>query len=105
MTSPVKITAILTVRPGKTEEVEELLAALAMQSRAEPGNLRWDIWRDHSDPPRFLLDELYRNQAAADAHRATSHFLDYAARIGDLAERVAVTAYPVDVGRSLGTPA
>lgn len=62
MTHPVKISAILTVRPGKENELKELLASLAIHSRAEPGNLRWDIWRDPSDPPRFLLDELYRDQ-------------------------------------------
>ena len=100
MTAPVKITAILTVRPGKVDELEALLATLAAQSRAEPGNLRWDIWRDASDPRRFLLDELYRDEAATDAHRRSTHFRDYAERIGDLADRLAITAHPVDIASS-----
>lgn len=97
MTHPVKISAILTVRPGKAGELEAMLATLAGHSRAEPGNLRWDIWHEPSDPPRFLLDELYRDQAAADAHRRSPHFQAYAERIGDLADRLAITAHPVDV--------
>lgn len=97
MTHPVKIAAILTVRAGKTQELEAMLATLATHSRAEPGNLRWDIWHEPSDPPRFLLDELYCDQSAADAHRRSPHFQAYAERIGDLADRLAITARPANV--------
>lgn len=99
MADPVKISAILTVRAGKMPELEALLATLAVHSRAEPGNLRWDIWHDPSEPPRILLDELYVDQAAADAHRGSPHFQAYVERIGDLAERLAITAHPKDVAR------
>jgi hypothetical protein len=39
MSSQVKITAILTARPGKAGDLLALLASMAPQCRAEPGNL------------------------------------------------------------------
>jgi quinol monooxygenase YgiN len=64
-------------------------------SRAEPGNLRYDLWQDQSEPDRFYLDELYVNCEAVAAHRATPHFQAYLAAIGDLAERTAFVLDPV----------
>lgn len=91
MSNPVKIVAILAPHPGKIEELQALLERLAAASRAEPGNLRWDVWREQDAARRFVLDELYVDNAAASAHRETRHFKDYLKRIGDLAERTALT--------------
>jgi quinol monooxygenase YgiN len=97
MSTEAKIVAILTAKPGKAAELEALLRALGVAARAEPGNLRWDIWRDREDPNRFVLDELYRDDEAVAAHRATPHFKDYLAQIGGLAERLSIVGHPVDV--------
>lgn len=97
MSNPVKIVAILTARPGQVETLQALLAGMVAPSRAEPGNLRWDIWRDQADATRFVLDELYVDNAAVAAHRQTSHFQNYFARINDLAERTALVADPIEV--------
>jgi quinol monooxygenase YgiN len=67
MSKPVKIMAILTALPGKTDALEALLKGMVAPSRAEPGNLRWDLWQDKSDPARFAIDELYRDNAAVAA--------------------------------------
>jgi quinol monooxygenase YgiN len=92
-----KTVAILTAMPGKAGALEQLLIAMVSDCRAEPGNLHWNIWQDPLAPGCFVLDELYRDAAAVEAHRATPHFQNYRAQIGDLAERVAVTVRPVDV--------
>lgn len=97
MTAPVKIVAMLTARPGKADDLQALLASMLAPSRAEPGNLRYDLWCDQTDASRFVLDELYADNAAIAAHRATPHFQDYLARIGDLAERTALVLDPVEV--------
>lgn len=97
-THPAKIVAILVARPGKTEDLQALLFGMAPSCRAEPGNLRWDIWRDPATPERFVLDELYIDRAAVEAHRETPHFKAYAARIGDLADRTAFVLDPADLG-------
>jgi quinol monooxygenase YgiN len=96
--TPAKITAILTARPGKTDDLQALLLGMAPACRAEPGNLRWDVWRDQANADRFVLDELYVDNAAVAAHRETPHFKAYLARIGDLAERTSMVCEPVDLG-------
>lgn len=97
MSNAVKIVAILTARPGKADALRTLLSGMVAPSRAEPGNLRWDVWRDQADATRFVLDELYVDNAAVAAHRLTPHFQDYFARIDDLAERTALVVDPVEV--------
>ncbi|MDU2926984.1 putative quinol monooxygenase, partial [Bradyrhizobium sp.] len=62
-----------------------------------PGNLRWDIWRDSVDDHRYVLDELYRDGAAVEAHRASQHYQAYLAKVPTLAERTAIVAEVVDV--------
>lgn len=98
MPVPRKITAILTAHRGKVAELETLLTAMAPRCRAEPGNLRWDIWREPSPGARFVLDELYVDAAAIEAHRATPHYRDYLARIPHLADRTALQLEAVAVG-------
>jgi quinol monooxygenase YgiN len=96
--SPAKITAILTAHPGKADELQALLTAMAPHCRAEPGNLRWDIWREPEPSVRFVLDELYADSAAVEAHRKTPHYQDYLARIPALADRTALILEAVPVG-------
>ena len=84
-------------RPGKTEALRALLDGMVAPSRAEPGNLRYDLWQDRADPARFVLDELYADDGAVAAHRASPHFQIYLSQINDLAERIPLTLDPVSV--------
>jgi quinol monooxygenase YgiN len=95
--SRAKIIAILTAHPGKADDLHALLTGMQPHCRAEPGNLRWDIWRDLAHPDRYVLDELYRDAAAIEAHRKTPHYLDYLDRIPALADRSAWVLEPVAV--------
>ena len=90
----VKIVAILTARPGRREALRALLDGMLDPARAEPGNLRFDLWLDRANPDRFVLDELYADDAAIAAHRETAHFQAYVAVINDLAERTAIVLHP-----------
>ncbi|ADH91603.1 Antibiotic biosynthesis monooxygenase [Ancylobacter novellus DSM 506] len=78
MSNRVKVIAILVARPNKSEELRSLIDGMVALSRKEPGNLRYDLWRDPTDPDRFVLDELYADTDAVAAHRATPHFQNYA---------------------------
>lgn len=97
MSASVKIVAVLTAKDGREAELEALLKSMAVNSRAEPGNLRYDLWRDIDLPNRFVLDELYKSADAVAAHRASPHFQAYVARIGDLAERLPMVLRAEDV--------
>lgn len=95
MTHAVKVVAVLTARPGAADRLRALLDGMLAPSRAEPGNLRYDLWQDQGEPGRFFLDELYADPDAVAAHRATPHFQAYLAAINDLAERTAFVLDPV----------
>ena len=97
MSNPVKIVAILTAKPGKADALKALIDGMVGPSRAEPGNLRYDVWREKAEPNRLVLDELYASDEAVAAHRAAPHFLDYVSKIGDIADRVALVSDPLAV--------
>ena len=97
MPTPVKTVAILVARRGLAEELKALLGSMAVPSRAEPGNLRYDLWRDRSDAGRFVLEELYADDAAVAAHRETPHYKNYLSKINDLAERTIIVLGPLEV--------
>jgi quinol monooxygenase YgiN len=97
MSQQVKIMAVLTARAGRADELRALLDGMIAPSRAEPGNLRYDLWQDQADPTRFVLDELYVDADAVVSHRASLHFGNYLAAIGDLAERAAFVLDPAAV--------
>jgi quinol monooxygenase YgiN len=97
MNSAMKIVAILKAHEGQEDDLETLLRGMIAPSRAEPGNLRYDLWRDTGAAGQFILDELYRDRDAIAAHKATAHFKAYLERINDLASRTAVTVTAVDV--------
>ena len=97
MSKQVKVVAILVSRPGKSGELRTLLDGMVAPSRAEPGNLRYDLWQDQTDSSRFVLDELYMDGGAVAAHRATPHFQNYASAVEGLAERTALALDPAAV--------
>jgi len=97
MSSPAKLTGIFVARPGKADQLKALLVGMVPPSRAEPGNLRYDVWQDESQLDRFVTDELYRDDAAISAHRESPHYKNYLLRVTDLADRTAIELAPIAV--------
>ena len=63
------------VKPEQRGTFLEAIEANAVSSVAdEPGCLRFDVVRDNDDPDHYLFYEVYRDEAAFAAHRATEHF-------------------------------
>ena len=59
------------------EELQAFLAATAENaaaSRDEPGVVRFDVLSDRTDPTHVVLVEIYRDEAAAAAHKETAHY-------------------------------
>jgi quinol monooxygenase YgiN len=67
-------------------EITEMLHALALATRQEPGCLSYVPHRVDGDPDTVLIYEQYQDQAAVEAHRASTHFRRYA--IGGLFQRM-----------------
>lgn len=97
MTQTVKNIGIFVARPGKRDELVTLLSGLIGPSRSEPGNVRYDLWQDPTNPDQLVLDELYADDDALAAHRETPHFRGYLATVNDLAERTALALHAVEV--------
>jgi (4S)-4-hydroxy-5-phosphonooxypentane-2,3-dione isomerase len=59
------------------DQLDAFLAATqqnAVASRDEPGIVRFDLLTDRADPTRVVLVEIYRDEAAAAAHKDTPHY-------------------------------
>jgi len=55
-------------------KAEALFAELQAASRAEAGVVVFYVARSDADPTRFVLWEVYENQAALDFHTAAEHY-------------------------------
>jgi quinol monooxygenase YgiN len=87
------------------EHREAFMEALLDDARGsvgnEPGCLRFDVLQDLEDPNRIHLYEVYRDEAAIEAHRQAPHYLKWRETVKDwfAAEPVrtqCVTVYPAD---------
>jgi len=62
----------------KPEHVESFVDSTIRNhegSVREPGNVRFDVLQSEDDPTRFVLIEMFRDDQAADTHKATPHYL------------------------------
>ena len=48
------------------------------------GVIRFDVLQETEDPSRFLIVEVYREEADLDKHRQTEHYRRWASYVGDL---------------------
>ena len=73
---PFTIIADLEAYPGRGDEVAAAIAVSRAISltRAEPGCLAYDVFRDADSPNRFVAHECWRDLSALQDHLATPHF-------------------------------
>lgn len=62
------------VLPEHVDAFREASLENARASLQEPGIARFDVLQSSEDPNRFALWEIYRNEEAAAAHKATPHW-------------------------------
>ncbi|HEU5059645.1 MAG TPA: antibiotic biosynthesis monooxygenase [Kofleriaceae bacterium] len=63
------------VVPDGVEAFRAASRTNAENSVREPGVARFDVIQSVDDPTRFVLVEVYRDAAAAAAHKETAHYL------------------------------
>ena len=97
--------ALMVTIQIKPEHKEAFMESMLEDARGsvndEPGCLRFDVIEDQADPNRIFLYEIYRDDAAIEAHRAAPHFLKWRETVKDwfAAETVrasCVTVFPTD---------
>ncbi len=63
------------VKAAERERFLQAIEADAIDSeRDEPGCLRFNVLRDQQDPNVYYFFEVYRDEAALEAHRAAPHY-------------------------------
>jgi (4S)-4-hydroxy-5-phosphonooxypentane-2,3-dione isomerase len=65
------------VKPELVDSFREATILNAQQSIKEPGVVRFDVSQQLDDPTRFVLTEIYRDEAAPVAHKETTHYADW----------------------------
>ena len=95
----IKIVAFIGVKPGSEEAFVAAAKICVAASRAEPGVLQYDVWREQQGEQRFVFNELYADQAAVDAHMASDHFKAFGLAARDLAtgRPVIIPCDPIEV--------
>ena len=58
---------------GKEDELKGELLALSAPTRAEPGNLQYDLYQSPVKKNEFMRFEVWRNDAALEEHKQTPH--------------------------------
>ena len=87
-----KIVVIVSFYPknGKNNEVKETILAIVNPTRSEEGNEIYNFYEEKNNEGKtisFHLFEVYKNSAALDFHRNTSHYKNYRSKIVDLLDR------------------
>jgi quinol monooxygenase YgiN len=68
-----QVVAVLVAKPGSEDIVKGALADLVAPTRAEEGNVSYDLYESASTPGTFVTVEVWHGQADLDAHMQTPH--------------------------------
>ena len=87
-----KIIVLASFHPkkDKVNEVKEIISSMINPTRSEEGNELYNFYEEKNKDDKiisFQLFEIYKNSAALDFHRETTHYKDYRSKIEDLLER------------------
>ena len=75
--APAAVFVIAHVDVAPSSRAPELLTRLAERSRAEPGNVRFDVLQHAQRGNHFTVVEQWRSEAALDEHVAAAHAREY----------------------------
>ncbi|GHU96667.1 monooxygenase [Clostridia bacterium] len=70
------IVAQSTLKPGMVDAYKAAVQPLIDGSRAESGNISYDLFEDANNPNVVAFIEKWQDQAAIDAHNHSPHFTE-----------------------------
>ena len=82
----ITLTAKITAKPGKEDDLCTALMALVESSRTEPGCIEYCLHAIKDDPSAFLFYESWKDQAALDTHGKADAFTKFLTLKPDLAD-------------------
>ena len=72
------------VKPDCVEAFKAATIDNARNSAREPGIARFDFFQQADDPTRFTLVEVYRDENAPAAHKASAHYARWRDTVPDM---------------------
>jgi (4S)-4-hydroxy-5-phosphonooxypentane-2,3-dione isomerase len=72
------------VKPGFEEDFRAATTENARNSIQEPGIARFDVLQQQDDAARFVLVEVYREEADAAKHKETAHYEKWRDTVADM---------------------
>ena len=93
----------IQVKPDCVDAFIEATLENARSSLQEPGIARFDVVQDRSDPSHVVLVEVYKEDNAPAAHKATAHYAKWRDTVADMmavprSSTQFETVYPHDSG-------
>ena len=86
----VRIVAETILKPGYREALEPAFKKLIENTRAEAGNISYDLTETLDDPNHLFFIEQWESHEAIAAHFQMPHFLEYSSFVADkVVKRVA----------------
>ena len=85
------VIATMHAKEGQEDRMKDVLLALVVESRLEPGNLHYELLLSEDDPCEFAFYEVWENQAALNAHLRSKHISvahSFSAELADREPRV-----------------
>lgn len=79
------LVARLKVKDDAVEEAKKVALEIVADSRAEAGNINYDIHQAIDDPTVFVWHETWKNKTAIDEHFETDFFKDFYAKVEKIA--------------------
>ncbi|MEJ8309402.1 putative quinol monooxygenase [Agrobacterium larrymoorei] len=70
---------------SQAETLFRELIILQQETRLEPGNISFDVFRSSGQQTSFLLLEEFRDEEAVAAHRSSNHFAAFKHKTASLA--------------------
>jgi quinol monooxygenase YgiN len=93
----------MVAKPGREDELSELLASMAAIAAADDGTEVYAVHRGRGVPTTFFIYELYRDRDALARHRGNTRLTDAAKPLSELAESVEVIAGNLVAGTRAGS--
>lgn len=89
--SKICLLAEIALKPGAKEELAEVFKELVNGSRAEAGNISYDMAEDPENPHRLFFIEKWISDDAIKSHNASPHFQNFIKAIDGKTDKLAIT--------------
>ena len=77
------LNVFLSIKPEEEANFMEFVKGLVKNSRAESGNLMYNLYKQSDDLCKYIIVEHWENDEAIERHNKTEHFQKFASEIGN----------------------